>query len=73
LRRIQASINHAEIAGGIEETLVTLVENMQFWDKLVREHGDSSEIRRCIIELYVIVFELLTEVFTHWSKSSWTR
>src|SRR5882762_7670537 len=69
----QASMNHQEIANGVANSLDGLSEDIAYWNNLMQEHGNTKIMRRYVRELYVVVFEFLTEIFTKWSKSSWKR
>lgn len=46
---------------------------MAYWNGLISLFPDQGMMQRYIIELYTVVFEFLTEIFTGWSKSSWKR
>jgi hypothetical protein len=70
---IKASVNHADIASGVAESLQELSENMVFWNSIIQEYGRTDHILRCIMELYVVVFEFLTEIFNQWSRAPWKR
>lgn len=65
----QASVNHQEIASAVAESLEELSQNIQFWNRQMNVHGDVQVMWRYIRELYVVVFEFLTEIFTQWSRS----
>ncbi|CAJ2509403.1 Uu.00g144290.m01.CDS01 [Anthostomella pinea] len=69
----QASINHQELADGVAESLDELSQDMVYWNRLISEYSDTAILQRYIMELYVVVFEFLTEIFTQWSRSSWKR
>ncbi|KAH9904446.1 hypothetical protein F4778DRAFT_62818 [Xylariomycetidae sp. FL2044] len=69
----QASMNHRELADGVSATLEDLGEDMAYWNSLMEPHSDRRPMQRYIIELYTVVFEFLTEIFSQWSKSSWKR
>ncbi|KAF3401079.1 hypothetical protein DPV78_004951 [Talaromyces pinophilus] len=69
----QASINHKHIAEGVVKGLDELSQDIEFWNRLMEEHGDIKMLRQYIQELYVVVFEIFTDIFTSWSKSSWKR
>lgn len=69
----KASVNHADIASGVADSLQELAEEMVFWNSVIQEHGHTDDILRCIMELYVVVFEFLTEIFNQWSRSPWRR
>ncbi|KAI1344528.1 hypothetical protein F5Y15DRAFT_424676 [Xylariaceae sp. FL0016] len=68
----QASINHQELAQGVSTSLEELGHDMAYWNSLLKS-GNTKIMQHCIIELYVVVFEFLTEIFSQWSKSSWKR
>ncbi|KKK16406.1 hypothetical protein ARAM_004744 [Aspergillus rambellii] len=69
----QASMNHQEIANGVANSLEELSEDIAYWSRLVQDSGNPKKIYRYVRELYVVVFEFLTEIFSKWSKSSWKR
>ncbi|KAJ5452461.1 hypothetical protein N7445_000644 [Penicillium cf. griseofulvum] len=69
----QATINHQNIAEGVADTLEDLSYDIDIWNRQMKEHGNIPALRRYIQELYVVVFEFFTEIFTKWSKSSWKR
>jgi hypothetical protein len=69
----QASINHKHIAEGVVNGLDELSKDIEFWNRQMEEHGDIKMLRQYIQELYVVVFEVFTDIFTSWSKSSWKR
>ncbi|KAJ5658518.1 uncharacterized protein N7484_002167 [Penicillium longicatenatum] len=69
----QATINHQKIAEGVADTLEDLSHDIDIWNRQMKEHGDIPALRRYIQELYVVVFEFFTEIFTKWSKSGWKR
>ncbi|KAI1119340.1 hypothetical protein F5Y14DRAFT_457659 [Nemania sp. NC0429] len=69
----QASINHQALAEGVSTSLKDLSEDMAYWNKLISECSNVALLERHIRELYIVVFELLTEIFTQWSKSLWRR
>lgn len=69
----QASINHKHIAEGVVKGLDELSKDIEFWNRLMEEHGSIKMLRQYIQELYVVVFEIFTDIFTSWSKSSWKR
>lgn len=50
-----------------------LSKDIEFWNRLIEEHGDIKMLRQYIQELYVVVFEIFTDIFISWSKSSWKR
>lgn len=69
----QATINHQNIAEGVADTLDDLGHDLDFWNRQMMEHGNIPALRPYIQELYVVVFEFFTEIFTKWSKSGWKR
>ncbi|KAJ5691937.1 hypothetical protein N7462_001360 [Penicillium macrosclerotiorum] len=69
----QATINHQKIAEGVADTLDDLSQDIDFWNRQMTEHGNIPALRQYIQELYVIVFEFFTEIFTKWSISGWKR
>ncbi|KAI0450703.1 hypothetical protein F5B21DRAFT_528707 [Xylaria acuta] len=60
----QASINHQELADGVSSTLEDLSQGMAYWNELISEYSDTKILHRYIRDLYVVVFEFLTEIFT---------
>ena len=70
---MKASMNHQKIASGIADSLEELSQDLAYWNYMITDHGDIEGIHRYILELYVVVFEILTEIFASWSKSSWKR
>jgi hypothetical protein len=72
--RHKASINHAEIAQAVADSLEELGQDIAYWNEVIIEHGrENKMIMRYIMSLYVIVFEFLTEIFDKWSRSSMKR
>lgn len=69
----QATINHQKIAEAVADTLDDLSHDIDFWNRQMLEHGKIPALRPYIQELYVVVFEFFTEIFTKWSKSGWKR
>ena len=43
------------------------------WKKQVLAHPDLPSIQKDVQELYVVVFQYLTDVFATWSSSGWKR
>lgn len=69
----QATINHQKIAEAVADTLDDLSHDIDFWNRQMLEHGKIPALRPYIQELYVVVFEFFTEIFTKWSKAGWKR
>lgn len=69
----QASINHKHIAEGVVKGLDELSADIEYWNRLIEQNGEIKMLRRYIQELYVVIFEIFTDIFTSWSKSSWKR
>lgn len=69
----QATINHQNIAEGVADTIDDLNHDIDFWNRQMMEHGNIPALRPYIQELYIVVFEFFTEIFTKWSKSGWKR
>ncbi|KAK7994453.1 hypothetical protein PG991_016041 [Apiospora marii] len=46
---------------------------MAYWNGLISLFPEQDMMQRYIMELYTVVFEFLTEIFTQWSRSSWKR
>ena len=69
----QASVNHQNIAEGVAESLESLSKDIEFWNRQIAEHGNIAVLRQHVQELYIVVFEFFTEVFSKWSQSSWRR
>ncbi|KAI4145955.1 MAG: hypothetical protein LQ341_002229 [Variospora aurantia] len=67
----QASTNHQEIANAVADSLEELGQDMAYWNSLITGYSSLKTLHRYIRDLYVVVFEFLTEIFTKWSKSSW--
>ncbi|KAK8016969.1 hypothetical protein PG993_015158 [Apiospora rasikravindrae] len=68
-----ACTNHEKLASGVSESLDELSHDMAYWNGLMALFPDQEMMQRYIMELYTVVFEFLTEIFTQWSKSSWKR
>lgn len=66
-------MNHEETADGIDEALKLVRENMQFWRRQMRIYHGNAFMRSYIIQLYVVIFEMYTDIFVEWSSSSWSR
>ncbi|KAL8988504.1 MAG: hypothetical protein Q9177_002433 [Variospora cf. flavescens] len=69
----RASTNHQEIANAVADSLEELGQDMAFWNSLITGYTSLKTLHRYIRDLYVVVFEFLTEIFIKWSKSSWKR
>lgn len=69
----QASVNHKHIAEGVVKGLDELSADIEYWNRLIEQNGEIKMLRRYIQELYVVIFEIFTDIFTSWSKSSWKR
>ncbi|KAL8697713.1 MAG: hypothetical protein Q9201_006974 [Fulgogasparrea decipioides] len=69
----QASTNHQAIANAVADSIDELSQDIAYWNSWIRGSQDSKAVCRYIRELYVVVFEFLTEIFTNWSRSSWKR
>ncbi|KAI0098854.1 hypothetical protein GGR51DRAFT_421276 [Nemania sp. FL0031] len=67
----QATVNHRKLADGVADSLEELSEDMGYWNELISDHPRDAKMHRYLIQIYVVVFEFLTEVFLQWSKSSW--
>ncbi|KAK8850867.1 hypothetical protein PGQ11_013346 [Apiospora arundinis] len=68
-----ACTNHEKLASGVSDSLEELSDDMAYWNDLIGLFPDQGMMQRYIMELYTVVFEFLTEIFTGWSKSPWTR
>ncbi|KAL8707334.1 MAG: hypothetical protein Q9220_007624 [cf. Caloplaca sp. 1 TL-2023] len=69
----QASTNHQAIADAVADSIDGLGQDIAYWNVLIKGSQDSKAVCRYVRELYVVVFEFLTEIFTNWSRSSWKR
>ncbi|RMY51206.1 hypothetical protein D0865_06483 [Hortaea werneckii] len=70
---IKATINHEDIALALTDSLEQLCEDIVHWKEQVLAHPDLPLIQRLVQELYVVVFQYLTDVFVTWSSSGWKR
>lgn len=65
------------MADAVDDGLRDLTDDIDFWNRQMRDYqrqdGDISVLNRYVVELYVVVFEFLTEIFDKWSKNGWTR
>ena len=66
-------MNHEKIAEGVGDGIKKLSEDLVFWNRQLGVHGDSPAMQGYIRDLYVVIFEFLTEVFVDWSSSGWKR
>ncbi|KAH8805261.1 hypothetical protein F5884DRAFT_443330 [Xylogone sp. PMI_703] len=69
----KASMHHEETADGIDEALKLVRENMQFWRRQMNIYHGNAFMRSYIIQLYVVIFEMYTDIFVEWSSSKWSR
>ncbi|KAI7286659.1 hypothetical protein KC345_g992 [Hortaea werneckii] len=70
---VKATINHEDIALALTDSLEQLCEDITHWKKQVLAHPDLPSIQKDVQELYVVVFQYLTDVFATWSSSGWKR
>lgn len=71
--KVQATINHEKIAEGVSDGLKQLSDDLVFWNRQLSVHGDSAAMQGYTRELYVVIFEFLTDIFVEWSSSGWHR
>lgn len=65
-------MNYGEHVEQVEQTMAQLMDDLDYWGR--KAAGEVNEkIYGYIVELYVLLFEFLTEVFTKWSSSRWAR
>merc|ERR1711939_642938 len=62
-----------DIALALTDSLEQLCEDIMHWKKQVLAHPDLPSIQKDVQELYVVVFQYLTDVFATWSSSGWKR
>ncbi|RMZ33242.1 hypothetical protein D0859_02608 [Hortaea werneckii] len=70
---VKATINHEDIALALTDSLEQLCEDITHWKKQVLAHPDLPSIQKDVQELYVVIFQYLTDVFATWSSSGWKR
>ncbi|KAI7553626.1 hypothetical protein KC331_g1101 [Hortaea werneckii] len=70
---VKATINHEAIALALTDSLEQLCEDITHWKDQVLAHPDLPSIQRLVRELYVVVFQYLTDVLATWSSSGWKR
>lgn len=70
---VKATINHQTIADGISEALEAVRNDMLYWRRQMALHGKNAWMRRYILRLYVIIFEMYTDIFVEWSSTKWDR
>ncbi|KAI6841807.1 hypothetical protein KC332_g4127 [Hortaea werneckii] len=70
---VKATINHEDIALALTDSLEQLCEDIMHWKKQVLAHPDLPSIQKDVQELYVVVFQYLTDIFTSWSRSGLKR
>ncbi|KAK8121709.1 hypothetical protein PG984_010379 [Apiospora sp. TS-2023a] len=68
-----ACTNHEKLATGVSESLEELSQDMAYWNGMISLFPEQEMMQRYIMELYTVVFEFLTEIFTQWSRSPWKR
>ncbi|KIW73051.1 hypothetical protein, variant [Phialophora macrospora] len=68
-----ATINHERLAEGVADGIKQLSDDLVFWNKQLGVHGDNLAMHGYIKDLYVVIFEFLTDVFVEWSSSGWQR
>ncbi|SMR57670.1 unnamed protein product [Zymoseptoria tritici ST99CH_3D1] len=70
---LSAVVKHEDIAFAIADILEQLCKDMKYWKKQIMAHPDVQSMQDDVRELYIVKFELLTEIFTEWSSSSIKR
>ncbi|RMY77928.1 hypothetical protein D0862_13469 [Hortaea werneckii] len=70
---VKATINHEDIALALSDSLEQLCEDIMHWKEQVLAHPDLAFIQRLVQELYVVVFQYLTNLLVTWSSSGWKR
>lgn len=66
-------MNHDDIAEGISDGLDNLCDDIFFWRRQLIVFQDEPVMQRYSMQLYIVVFEFLVEIFSSWSQSSWDR
>jgi hypothetical protein len=69
----EATINHERLAEGVADGIKQLSDDLVFWNKQLGVHGDNPAMQGYVKDLYVVIFEFLTDVFVEWSSSGWQR
>ncbi|KAI7152879.1 hypothetical protein KC349_g8728 [Hortaea werneckii] len=70
---VKATINHEDIALALTDSLEQLCEDIMHWKKQILAHPDLPSIQKDVQELYVVVFQYLTDIFAAWSRSGLKR
>ncbi|RMY38844.1 hypothetical protein D0866_02323 [Hortaea werneckii] len=70
---VKATINHEDIALALTDSLEQLCEDIMHWKKQILAHSDLPSIQNSVQELYVVVFQYLTDIFAAWSRSGLKR
>lgn len=68
-----ATVRHDELAVALSESLEQLCEDIAYWREQVLVHAKVPEMQEYVRELYVVIFEFLTDIFTKWSSSGLSR
>lgn len=68
-----ATVRHDELAIALSESLEQLCEDIAYWREQVLVHAKVPEMQEYVRELYVVIFEFLTDIFTKWSASGLSR
>jgi hypothetical protein len=68
-----ATLRHEELAVALSESLEQLCEDIAHWREQVLVHAKVPSMQGYVRELYVLVFEFLTGIFTKWSASGFSR
>ncbi|KAL9115720.1 MAG: hypothetical protein Q9227_000088 [Pyrenula ochraceoflavens] len=70
----KATVNHEDIAEAVSEGLADLCDNIFYWRRHLLKFQNEPLIQRYSIDLYVVIFDFLVDVFTNWSGgSTWDR
>jgi len=69
----QATIRHEDLALALSECFEQLCEDIAHWKKRVLKHLTVRLVQEKVRELYTIVFQFVTDIFTEWYASSWKR
>ncbi|KAI7222710.1 hypothetical protein KC333_g968 [Hortaea werneckii] len=70
---VKATINHEDIALALTDSLEQLCEDIMHWKKQVLARPDLPSIQNDVQELYVVIFQYLTDIFAAWSRSGLKR
>ncbi|KAI6789778.1 hypothetical protein KC361_g8324 [Hortaea werneckii] len=70
---VKATINHEDIGLAIADSLEQLCEDIMHWKEQVLAHPNLPSIQSDVQELYVVIFQYLTDIFAAWSRSGLKR